>query len=203
MSVRGQCRRAYPLRPTRGRRRRAMIFSRPRGRLVSVAAFVAPSRWVCRSRSIRSRWTALRVGPRRGNVRAPKGAWRRRRLGFCCFFFGGFCSWSACGDVCLLRAQRRRRMCSYVDRSGCRGSRRRRPARRLVRGTTWNFSQRLPWWYEATLALNVKRVCGSIFVCAVQFSVDADLGGFFGSWLRGSLGLATFGPVLRVSSIAH
>ena len=72
-------------------------------------------------------------------------------------------------------------MCSYVDRSGCRGSRRRRPARRLVRGTTWNFSQRLPWWYEATLAL----------------------GGFFGSWLRGSLGLATFGPVLRVSSIAH
>ena len=59
------------------------------------------------------------------------------------------------------------------------------------------------YYYEPGLALNVKRVCGSIFVCAVQFSVDADLGGFFGSWLRGSLGLATFGPVLRVSSIAH
>ena len=153
-----------------------MIISRPHGRLVSVAAFVAPSRWACRSRSIRSRWTALRIGP-------PAEACARLSFG------------AGLAPAVLLWW--------FLHRSGCRGSRRRRPARRLVRGTTWNFSQRLPWWYEATLALNVKRVCGSIFVCAVQFSVDADLGGFFGSWLRGSLGLATFGPVLRVLSIAH
>ena len=36
-------------------------------------------------------------------------------------------------------------------KGGDRGSRRRRQARRLVGGTTWNFSQRLPWWFEATL----------------------------------------------------
>ena len=51
-------------------------------------------------------------------------------------------------------------------KGGDRGSRRRRPARRLVGGTTWNFSQRLPWWFEATLTTRLwwfKRVCGSIF----------------------------------------
>ena len=68
----------------------------------------------------------------------------------------------------LLRVSRlRRRMRSFVrHKSGNRGSRRRRPARRLVGGTTWNFSQRLPWWFEATLTTRLwrfKRVCGSIF----------------------------------------
>ena len=51
-------------------------------------------------------------------------------------------------------------------KGGDRGSRRRRQARRLVGGTTWNFSQRLPWWFEATLTTRLwwlKRVCGSIF----------------------------------------
>ena len=67
----------------------------------------------------------------------------------------------------LLRVSRlRRRMRSFVrHKSGNRGSRRRRPARRLVGGTTWNFSQRLPWWFEATLTTRLwwfKRVCGSI-----------------------------------------
>ena len=51
-------------------------------------------------------------------------------------------------------------------------------------------------------ALGMRMFMGFLG-CAVQFSVDADLGGFFGSWLRGRLGLATYGPVLRVSSIAH
>jgi len=64
----------------------------------------------------------------------------------------------------LLRVSRlRRRMRSFVrHKSGDRGSRRRRPARRLVRGTTWNFSQRLPRWFEATRTRGFfKRVCGS------------------------------------------
>ena len=73
----------------------------------------------------------------------------------------------------------------------------------VVRSYSHNKVAPIGYYFEPDLWLWKLNAFAARFFGVVQFSVDARFGRFFGSWLRGSLGLASYGPVLRVSSIAH
>ena len=106
-------------------------------------------------------------------------------------------------------------MCSYawIDlRGGCalssaQGRRPREPS--ASTGTSFGWRDDVELFTTLALVVRSYSYNGGLnafaarLFFALQFSVDARFGRFFGSWLRGSLGLASYGPVLRVSSIAH